>query len=134
MTSPIALVLDRHFETRLAGLAQKMPVWIVSSEANNAAVERARSVLGGAASITTLSVAGAESASDICLRALYAIDEHHGDTSTVTPYDSVIVFGGTPDLLTPQAMAELGLSGVVQSDFGFTVEKPRRKAALSQTS
>jgi hypothetical protein len=131
MTSTIALVLDPKFEARLAGLAQEMSVWIVSSEENNAAVEHVRSLLGGATNITTLSVAGDETESDICLRALYAIDEHHGDTSSVTPYDRVMVFGGVPDMLTPQAMAELGLSNVARSDIGFTVEKHRRQAALS---
>ncbi len=131
MISAIALVLDRNFGAGLAGLAQKLPVWIVSSEQNDASVERARSLLGSAADITTLSIARGETASDICLRALYDIDEHHGETSSAKPYDRVIVFGGTPELLTPQALEELGLSNVAKSDFGFTVDKLRRQAALS---
>lgn len=133
MTSPIALVLDRNFESDLAGLARRMPVWIVSSKENNAAVERARASLGSAANITTLSSAGGETAGDIFLRALYAIDEHHGETSSATPYDRVIVFGGSPDLLTALAIEELGLSSVAESDFGFTFERPRRHAALSRS-
>lgn len=131
MTSPIALVLDRHFEARLAGLSQKMPVWIVSSEDNDAAVELARSAPGSTTSITTLLVGADETPSDACLRALYDIDDHHGEPGSAIPYDRVLVFGGTPDMLTPQAMEELGLSGVTKSDFGFIVEKARRQVVMS---
>jgi len=127
----IALVLAPKFEGRVLGLAQQMPVWIVSTGENDAAVERAHSVRGSATNITTLFVGDDETASDVCLRALYAIDDHHGETSSAKPYDRVIVYGGTPDLLTPQAMEELGLSSVVESDFGFIVDKPRRQGALS---
>jgi hypothetical protein len=137
MNSAVALVLDRKFGDRVAGLAQEMPVWIVSSDENNSAVEHVRGLLGGAAEITTLLVAGGETPSDTCLRALYDIDEHHGTTSACTPYERVLVFEAEPALLSPQASEDLGFARVTKTEFGFIIEKERRQsghAALSHST
>lgn len=104
-------------------LAKTMPVWIVFSEENERAVLRARSLLGAAANITSLLMADNESAAETCARGLYAIDEHHGSSSWGPSYDRVIVFGCTPDALTPAVVEDLDLGAVQRSPDGFTIEK-----------
>jgi hypothetical protein len=136
MTSPIALVLDQNFGSRVLELAEKMPVWIVSSEANNSAVKRTPGCLDGMAAITTLLIGKGESVNDACLRALYDIDEHHGARSLGVPYDRVLVIGCSPDLITPEVMNDLGFARVRETETGFYVEKQGReapRAVLSHT-
>jgi hypothetical protein len=128
MTSPIALVLDQNFGTRVLELAKQMPVWIVESEENDSAVKQTRSALGGMAHITSLLLGKGESASDACLRALYEIDEHHGPSSLDAPYDRVLVFGCVPHLITSEVMNDLGFARVSKTDSGFYAEKQGQEA------
>jgi hypothetical protein len=123
MTSHIALVIDPRFGTRLLDLAKTMPVWIVFSEENERAVERARKLLGDAANITSLRNADNESAEQTCARGLYEIVEHHGSSSWGPYYDRVIVFGCTPDALTPEVVEDLDLGAIHRSPDGFTIDK-----------
>jgi hypothetical protein len=123
MTSHIALVIDPRFGSRLLDLAKLMPVWIVFSEENERAVAHARGVLGDAANITSLRIAENESAAQTCTRGLYEIDEHHGSSSWGPSYDRVIVFGCTPDALTPAVVEDLDLGSVQRSPDGFTIDK-----------
>jgi len=119
----IALVLDSDFGERVIALAKKTPVWIISSELNDSAVEKTRLLLHEAVSITTVLVRNAESLGDVCLRALYDIDEHHGVDSTSTPYREVLVFGLSPEVLTPEIINDLGFHSVDKTDFGFKIIK-----------
>jgi hypothetical protein len=107
-----------------------MPVWIVSSAQNNPAVEQARAVIGARADVTTIFRAPEEAPDETFVRALCAIDEHHGPVSAGKPYDDLVVFGAKPGLATPEIMKELGFLRVANFDNGFNLSKgpaPQRK-------
>lgn len=123
MTSAIALVLDQEFGLRLLGLARSMPVWIVSSQANDSAVAHARALLGETADITTISGMVHEPPERTFLRALYAIDEHHGPASSCEPLDEVRVFGASPDFATRDMMNELGFVSLSRRGQEFSIRK-----------
>lgn len=123
MNSSVALVLDRHFGAAIEELAEQMPVWVISSKDNNAAVERARSLLKDPSRITSLLTVSGEGERDTLLRALYDIDEHHGRSSTGRPYDQMLVYGAAPELLTPGIMKELGLEGIRVDPGRFCLQK-----------
>jgi len=121
MHVPVALVLDPSFGDRVAVLAQKMPVWMVSSVVNDHATHAARQSLGNG-QITTLHTRLAESAESLFARALYAIEEHHGDTSQLTPYDTLCVYGKAQELPFELA-SELGFKSITTTEDGFNAEK-----------
>ncbi|WP_316413565.1 hypothetical protein [Mesoterricola silvestris] len=103
MKNSVALVLDESFGNRLSNLAEEMPVWILSSEINDMAVRAARHS-HGEGRITTLMRRDGESQEDLLARALYAIEEHHGEVSQSHPYDSVEIHGpvSMPSQLCPE--------------------------------
>ncbi len=98
-----------------------MPVWVVSSPVNDQAVRVARSGLSEGRS-TTLLVRPGERPEDVLARALYAIDEHHGEASQSVPYDKLLVHCTTETL--PQNLAsELGFKSITATADGFRAEK-----------
>ncbi|MGY2224948.1 hypothetical protein ACW9IK_19865 [Pseudomonas gingeri] len=123
VTANITLILDADFGERVIALAKTMPIWIISSKLNDPAVEKARHLLHETANITTVLARNTESAGDICLRALYDIDEHHGVDSTSIPYQEILVFGLSPEVLTPEIIHDLGFHSINKTDFGFRIIK-----------
>lgn len=123
MTSSVALVMDREFGAKVTYLARQMPVWIISSATNDAAVEQARRSEGGRADVTTILEFGGESSDQLFLRALRAIDEHHGPDSSTEPYGELVVFGAPRGLMTPAVMNELGFARMNGFGNGFSVRK-----------
>lgn len=121
MHVPVALVLNSDFGDRVAALAQKMPVWVVSSPANDHAVHMVRASLGEGR-VTTLRVRPGEGAADLLARALYAIDEHHGEASQPLPYDTLWVHG-TTERLPQDLVFELGFKSIIAVADGFRAEK-----------
>lgn len=117
----VALVLDPSFGDRVAKLAQQMPVWLVSSSANDQAARVARATLC-AAQITTLSTRSTEAVGDLLARALYAIDEHHGALSQLVAYDTLWVYG-TTEKIPPELARELGFKSIAVTADGFKAEK-----------
>jgi hypothetical protein len=128
MSHPIALVLDPGFGSDLLQLAQEMPVWVVASEANECAVTQARDRLDHAARVTTVFVRPGEALSDVCMRALYDIDEHHGPQSAGPEYREVRVYGATPNFVAEDVLRELGLSVASGTAHGFSLVKDRPPA------
>lgn len=119
MSQPIALVLDPEFGEGLLQLAREMPVWVVQSATNQRAVEQARQLLVPAPEITTVLVDQGDSPSEVCVRALYDIDEHHGSHNAGPEYSEVRVFGGTPEFVTVDVLRELGLELESRTATGF---------------
>jgi len=121
MNESIALVIDLSFGDRVTALAKEMPVWVVSSAVNDKASQQARQVLEEGR-ITILKTRQGERAEDLLTRALYAIDEHHGETSQVTPYDTLYVYGSTRSL-SQEVLAELGFNSITATGEGFVAKK-----------
>jgi hypothetical protein len=105
----VALVLDTVFEGDLAALAMAMPVWIISSPNNDKLVDRIWSELDDAVSVTSLFVIAGEQPVELFERALYDIEEHHGECSTSPPYEQIVVIGANTAAAPKEALQELGL-------------------------
>lgn len=116
-----ALVLDPVFGDRVIALAQQMPVWIVSSPVNDQTVRLARTSLDDAR-ITTLHLRPGEASADLMARAVYAIDEHHGEVSQAVAYDTLWVYG-TTEKLSQEIATELGFKSITAIADGFKAEK-----------
>lgn len=123
MNSSVALVLDRDFKGSIDELALQIPVWIISSRQNDAAVAKTRSSLQDPARVTSLFPVPGESERDTLLRALYDIDEHHGPLSGARPYSQIVVYGVAPEFLTGQIMNELGFDLLEKHTDGFTLRR-----------
>ena len=121
MHTSIALILDGTFGNRIFELAQEMPVWVVSSSINDHAVHLARMVTG-TFPITTISIRQKESPADLLARALYAIDEHHGEVSLMVSYNTIWVYG-TSEKVSETLVSDLGFKSIVYNAAGFKVEK-----------
>lgn len=121
MQVSVALILDPIFGERVITLAQQMPVWIVSSPVNDQMVHLARTNLNDGR-ITTLHLRPGEASADLLVRAVYAIDEHHGEVSQAVAYNTLWVYG-TTEVLPQDVAAELGFKSITASADGFKVEK-----------
>jgi hypothetical protein len=122
MKGSVALVLDPEFGEQLLELAKEMPVWLVSSPVNSHAAELARPKLEEGR-ITTILTRANESTAALLARALYAIDEHHGEASQAAPYSELCVRGASEHLLSSELISELGLQLVRATPEGFVVNK-----------
>ncbi|MDD5330545.1 MAG: hypothetical protein PHX38_11095 [Sulfuricella sp.] len=122
VSTEVALVLNPDFGERVIALAQEMPVWVVFSPVNALAVEFARSAFEEGR-ITTILPRVGEYPSDLFARALYAIDEHHGEASQSVPYSTLWVYGASERMMTPDLAAELGFMPVIVTKDGFRADK-----------
>jgi hypothetical protein len=127
----VALILDPDFGQRLERIAQEMPVWILSSPSNDAAIEQARRSVKDDASITSYIPQKPEDRVTTCTQVLYDIDEHHGVWSSSDPYEELLVFGARPVEFSPEAMTELGLESAGTDENGLVLRK--RRAARPAT-
>lgn len=117
----VALVLDQHFGTRVMSLADRMPVWILSSDENDAAVAAIRSS-GRHAEVTVLLQRPDERLVDTLARAVYSIEEHCGDQSATGPFRTLLVHGATAEGAS-RFLNELGFGSIVSTADGFTATK-----------
>jgi hypothetical protein len=122
----VTVVVDPAFGDRLAELPSTVPVWIIESPANRAAVQRAWA--GRSSSSTHLDgvtiFRGEENdAAASCKGVLSDIDLHHGAYSHVPPFTGLEVIGAelTPELSA--ALAEYGLTQLTPRANGFRASK-----------
>lgn len=121
MNKCVALVLNPNFGSQLSDLAKKMPVWVVSSLVNDEAIKETRRNFSSV-EITTLYLRPNETSSDLLVRALYDVDEHHGVTSQLEPYTLLQVHGST-EMPSQQTAAELNFGTIALTDYGFSIQK-----------
>lgn len=123
----VALVLDEHFGTRVLALADRMPVWILSSNENDAAVAVIRNS-GRLAEVTVLLQRVDERPVDTLARAVYSIEEHYGDQSATGPFRTLLVYGATAESAS-RLLTELGFGSIVTTVDGFVATKLHNGAA-----
>lgn len=88
----VTLVCDLRYGEKLERLATEMPVWIISSEINDQAVERAWKSIPGAR-VTRFKGQPSANEPQEFLALLDNIDLHHGPYSSKTPVRTVRVLG-----------------------------------------
>jgi len=125
-SSAIGLILDPEFGDRLYELPDYLSVWIVDGVENARAVQTLRQ-LGSAsrpADVTTFTVDISSSRERDCIRVLNDIDLHHGDFSSIIPYQAVIVWGVSLTDEIEQAFAKYGSwSFFNHSEDGFAANR-----------
>lgn len=125
MNTSVALVLNPNFGDQLSDLSKKMPIWIISTPANDEAVKLARQNFNQI-EITTLYLRPNEMPSDLLARAIYDIEEHHGATSKTNPYITLQVYGSM-EKLSQQIAAELKFEVITFTADGFIAKKLKCK-------
>jgi hypothetical protein len=124
----VALVLDTDFDEDLTVLARSMPVWIISSPHNDLRVQRIWEDVGDDVSVTSLCVIPGEEPRATLERALYDIDEHHGECSSSMPYEEIVVIGAGALAPCGDTLAELDLERLGRAQGPLRLIKRRDKA------
>jgi hypothetical protein len=128
----VAIVVDRHFSERLLELAERVHVWVCASPGNRAVAEtywKAASGFSLERGVTTFDVAEADSPEKMLIGVLATVDLHHGEYSHTPPWDSLEVYGSHATSAVREALAELGVSEVVDTQDGFRCSRPVESAA-----
>ncbi|MGO4503837.1 MULTISPECIES: hypothetical protein [unclassified Dyella] len=120
MTDTIALVLNPQPVESLSALAEKLPVWVVSTSENAAAVQALRSSLPPG-HLTTILKRPGESDEDLAVRSALDIDDHYGAASQPNPYTVLWVIGSNDKVLAEQLKEDLEFNGVEMTSDGFKV-------------
>lgn len=120
MIDTIALVLKTQTVESLSALAEKVPVWIVSTPENVAAVQTLRASLPSGYLTTVLKRPG-ESDEDLAIRSALDIDDHYGAASQPKPYTVLWVIGSNDQVLAEQLKEDLEFSLVEMTGDGFKV-------------
>lgn len=119
----IALVLDPSFGTRIEALAKKMPVWIVESKVNTEAVNKIRECSSNFFEVTVFFRRAGESNKEQFVRALYGLDEHHGEASIPGGYNNLLIYSISPAEIDWQVLKELEFGNIRQTGFGWEAHK-----------
>jgi hypothetical protein len=116
-TESVAIVLVQDFGGALGPLARRMPVWVVDSPANRAAVERHEQ--GLESEVTTFQDAPADSAEALFVEILETVELHHGTFSADPPCEILEVIGVAATERIRTALADIGFAVVVETPQGF---------------
>lgn len=118
----VGLVVDPEFGERISELAQRMPVWVISSPTNDRVIEKIRAATGGDSRVTKLLTRVGESSETLLGRAMCVIDEHHGEESGLAPYRTLLVYGATHSA-SQELASDLGFTSLSATAEGFRAEK-----------
>jgi hypothetical protein len=124
----VAIVVDPEFGDRLIVLLDRMPVWIAESEANRAAVARARAPRSQSGrnvshtaigALTTFKIDTDAAPGSWCLGILDTVAGHNDRYSHSPGYSALEIYGAepSPELLT--ALAEYRLTKITAFPDGF---------------
>jgi hypothetical protein len=123
--STIAIVLDAEFGAQLHELASRMPVWVVDTPGNRAAIESEwtrRRRDGAERELTVFRMIDGLSASDHIAALLRTIDQHHGAGAVDGPFKTLVVIGAAADAAPVGAIRAFGGDPPVATDDGFRVK------------
>ncbi len=122
----VSVVLDEEYGDDLAHLLQVGPVWIVDTDTNRLAAERAwtSSPNGHHLHGVTLFKVTAASAEDTLSNTIGEIDLHHGVYSANPPYTVLNVIGTSITDRLRDELSEYGLDHFHLSGSGFRAVRP----------
>jgi hypothetical protein len=125
-----AIVLDPDFGAELHSLAARMPVWIVDSPGNRAAIEAEwtrRRRDGAVRELSVFRAIDGLSPSDHLAALVRTIDAAHGPGAQDPPFRTLLVYGASPDEIAAIAVRALGGGEPVATVDGFSVAFARQK-------
>jgi len=115
LNKSIALVLDPDFAEKIIPLSKTMPVWIISSPANDAICKEIHHKSADS-QITRIFSRADETKNDLIARSIYLIDEHHGISSCSQPYESIIIYGASEAEIGSDVLDSIGACLMKNSD------------------
>jgi hypothetical protein len=124
----VGLVVDSEWGERVRELAARMPVWVVDTPANRAAVTALREEASDRyASVTTFRSTAAETPEQACIRILPTLDTHHNELAQTPPYSAVEIVGAQPTDILREAFEAFQLTVFDMSEHGFVVRRASRQ-------
>jgi hypothetical protein len=123
----VSVVLDREFGSRLLGLLESGPVWVVDSPTNREVAQKLwaefpdRNHLTG---ITVFKTGITRTPAETLISEIATIDLHHGEYSADPPYTAIRVFGCEPEHEVRNALAEFGFDSFRPTVDGFEAVRP----------
>ena len=123
--STIAIVLDADFGARLHELAARMPVWIVDTPGNRAAIEREwtrRRRDGAERELSVFRMIDGLSPAEHVAALVRTIDRQHGPSAQSPAFTTLVVIGTAPDAVSSAAIRAIGGGPPAASEDGFAVE------------
>jgi hypothetical protein len=127
----VHLVVDREFRAADWQLPADEPVWIVDTVANQPSVStmcRCRKGQDHLTGITTFRDSPDCSPEELAATLLPVIDLHHGEYSSVPPYDALHVIGARKSVELLAAAAAFGLIEVHGKELDFEMQRPHDAA------
>jgi hypothetical protein len=140
MEYSVAIVVDPEFVNRLADLLERMPVWIVDTEANRAAVARAVRLrsrsdenVGHTAvgALTTFTIDRRATPDVWCAGILDTVAGHHDQYSHTPGYSALEIYGTKPTPALLAALADYRLTSIMVFPGGFRASTPDAGPARS---
>lgn len=125
----VVVIVDRVFGERLARIAHGIPVWIMESAANTAAVKKWRQENpqpSHTTGITVFTSPRSQSAERSLLDQIDAVDLHHGIHSADPPYSELEVFGVHMTEAIRSKLELVGFTDVRNTEVGFVAARPSR--------
>ena len=125
----VAIVLDEHFGAALQQLAERMPVWIVDTPGNRAAIEgewTRRRRDGVERELSVFRLIDGMSPADHLVALLRTIDAAHGPTVQQPAFSTLLVFGAAPDDELAAAIRSAGGMDPKATEDGFTANFARQ--------
>jgi hypothetical protein len=123
--STIAIVLDASFGVRLHELAARMPVWIVDTPGNRAAIETEwtrRRRDGAERELSVFRMIDGLSPAEHVAALVRTIDRQHGPTAQSPAFTTLLVIGTASDPVSTAAIRAAGGGPPVDNEDGFAVE------------
>ena len=123
--STIAIVLDADFGARLHELAARIPVWIVDTPGNRAAIESEwtrRRRDGAERELSVFRMIDGLSPAEHVAALVRTIDRQHGPSAQSPAFATLVVIGTAPDSVSSAAIRAFGGGEPAANEDGFTVE------------
>ena len=126
--STIAIVLDADFGARLHELSARMPVWIVDTPGNRAAIESEwtrRRRDGAERELSVFRMIDGLSPAEHVAALVRTIDRQHGPSAQSPAFTTLVVIGAVADPVSTAAISAIGGGAPVANEEGFAVEFQR---------
>ncbi|UMR30207.1 hypothetical protein MJ904_24975 [Massilia sp. MB5] len=122
--SRAALVLEPMFGDECISLHELMPVWIIDSLQNRAAVEKIRkSGVFDESEVTTFQTREGESLVMACERIVQSLDDHYNERSQTPGYSELAVIGVSLGEVSLRPFWELDFDEFLRTATGFIAKK-----------
>lgn len=118
----VGIVVDPAFGGRLGVLAERMPVWLAATPANQAAAKahwRSHSPGSRGSGVTTFRVDDREGPKEWLAGILATVIEHHGEHSHTPPVNVLLILGVEPEPDLRKELASHGFHRVTTIPEGF---------------